>query len=271
MLSFGVVYPVMLVVHVVPKNNAIVHGLVDGGWPLDSALPVGDAEAGTEDIPRNRPRRGRGREWFDSTASRPRRPTTVVAQSARSQWRTRHRSGRAARAEVGGQPPRDEPGPASTFSSAHVRQSMTFFIVAAHGSLEKLPGQRYRSLGMDVAFVVPELDLVVRSGERRGSGGLPTNQPGRSRRRTGTGPRRMAASNRACARSIGWPCGIAISRCAMRTTLLATAFQLLARVVRETTPRGRRHATPPGSLGRQSWRDASCSSVRSRISWNRVS
>jgi hypothetical protein len=30
MLSFGVVYPVMLVVHVVPKNNAIVHGLMDG-------------------------------------------------------------------------------------------------------------------------------------------------------------------------------------------------------------------------------------------------
>ena len=30
MLSFGVVYPVMLVVQVVPKNNAIVHGLVNG-------------------------------------------------------------------------------------------------------------------------------------------------------------------------------------------------------------------------------------------------
>ena len=30
LLSFGVVYPVMMVVHVVPKNNAIVYGLVDG-------------------------------------------------------------------------------------------------------------------------------------------------------------------------------------------------------------------------------------------------
>lgn len=29
-LSFGVVYPVMLVVRIVPKDNAMVHGLVDG-------------------------------------------------------------------------------------------------------------------------------------------------------------------------------------------------------------------------------------------------
>jgi hypothetical protein len=30
-LSYGVVFPTMLVVSVVPKENAIVHGLVDGG------------------------------------------------------------------------------------------------------------------------------------------------------------------------------------------------------------------------------------------------
>jgi hypothetical protein len=40
MLSFGVVFPVMLVVRVVPKNNAIVHGLVDG------ALAARDQVAG---------------------------------------------------------------------------------------------------------------------------------------------------------------------------------------------------------------------------------
>jgi hypothetical protein len=43
-----------------------------------------------------------------------------------------------------------------------------FFHVAAHRSFEELPGQRYRSSGVDVALVVPELDLVVGSGERRG-------------------------------------------------------------------------------------------------------
>lgn len=30
-LSYGVVFPTMLVVSVVPKENAVVHGLVDGG------------------------------------------------------------------------------------------------------------------------------------------------------------------------------------------------------------------------------------------------
>ncbi len=30
-VSFGVTLPVMMVVHVVPKENALVHGLIDGG------------------------------------------------------------------------------------------------------------------------------------------------------------------------------------------------------------------------------------------------
>ncbi len=57
-LSFGVVFPVMLLVRAVPKNNALVHGLVDGalaardvveGWgetpPTEDAADLPDHEA----------------------------------------------------------------------------------------------------------------------------------------------------------------------------------------------------------------------------------
>jgi hypothetical protein len=50
LLSFGVVYPVMLVVHVVPKNNVIVHGLVDGALAARQHVAGWGAQTETEDI-----------------------------------------------------------------------------------------------------------------------------------------------------------------------------------------------------------------------------
>jgi hypothetical protein len=50
LLSFGVVYPVMLVVHVVPKNNAIVHGLVDGALAARQQVESWGAETDTDDL-----------------------------------------------------------------------------------------------------------------------------------------------------------------------------------------------------------------------------
>jgi hypothetical protein len=50
MLSFGVVYPVMMVVHVVPRNNAIVHGLVDGALAAREQVAGWSSETGPEPI-----------------------------------------------------------------------------------------------------------------------------------------------------------------------------------------------------------------------------
>jgi hypothetical protein len=53
-LSFGVTFPVMLVVRIVPKDNAIVHGLVDGAiaardrvdaWRGEAIEELADSEA----------------------------------------------------------------------------------------------------------------------------------------------------------------------------------------------------------------------------------
>jgi hypothetical protein len=37
-LSYGVVFPTMLLVHAVPKDNALVHGLIDGGHAAKEAV-----------------------------------------------------------------------------------------------------------------------------------------------------------------------------------------------------------------------------------------
>ena len=42
-LSYGMVFPVMAVIHMVPKNNAMVHGLVDGAIARASKSRVGAA------------------------------------------------------------------------------------------------------------------------------------------------------------------------------------------------------------------------------------
>ncbi len=51
MLSFGVVFPVMLVVRVVPKNNAIVHGLIDGALAARDQVAGPGAGVGAEGFP----------------------------------------------------------------------------------------------------------------------------------------------------------------------------------------------------------------------------
>jgi hypothetical protein len=59
MLSYGVVFPVMLVVRVVPKNNAMVHGFVDGavaardtvaGWRADRTTGTGTDSTAHESL-----------------------------------------------------------------------------------------------------------------------------------------------------------------------------------------------------------------------------
>ena len=37
-ISYGVVFPSLLVAHWVPKENALVHGLIDGGWAARDAV-----------------------------------------------------------------------------------------------------------------------------------------------------------------------------------------------------------------------------------------
>jgi len=49
-LSFGVVFPVMLVVRAVPKENALVHGLVDGALAARDALDRQAVDQPTEDL-----------------------------------------------------------------------------------------------------------------------------------------------------------------------------------------------------------------------------
>lgn len=51
-VSYGIVFPVMLLARVVPKDNAFVHGLVDGAQAAKDmvddwkGLPIGSAPAG---------------------------------------------------------------------------------------------------------------------------------------------------------------------------------------------------------------------------------
>jgi hypothetical protein len=49
-LSFGVVFPIMLVVRAVPKNNALVYGLVDGALAAQDAVDSWGAAAPPEDL-----------------------------------------------------------------------------------------------------------------------------------------------------------------------------------------------------------------------------
>jgi hypothetical protein len=49
-LSFGVTFPVMLVVRIVPKDNAIVHGLVDGAIAARDRVDAWRGEA-IEELP----------------------------------------------------------------------------------------------------------------------------------------------------------------------------------------------------------------------------
>ena len=50
-VSYGVVFPTLLVVRAVPKDNAIVHGLVDGALAARDALADRDPQANTGENP----------------------------------------------------------------------------------------------------------------------------------------------------------------------------------------------------------------------------
>src|SRR5262249_31950213 len=50
-VSYGVVFPTLLVARAVPKDNAIVHGLVDGALAARDALMDRDSQAHTVDSP----------------------------------------------------------------------------------------------------------------------------------------------------------------------------------------------------------------------------
>jgi hypothetical protein len=50
-ISYGVVFPVMLVVHMIPKENALVHGLVDGAIAARDQIEGWGTEASEEHLP----------------------------------------------------------------------------------------------------------------------------------------------------------------------------------------------------------------------------
>jgi hypothetical protein len=50
-ISFGIVFPVMLVVRVVPKDNALVHGMVDGALAAREVVDRRGAQRPIEDLP----------------------------------------------------------------------------------------------------------------------------------------------------------------------------------------------------------------------------
>jgi len=56
-VSYGVVFPTLLVVRTVPKDNAIVHGLVDGALAARDALASRDRELAPVDHPDSEPPR----------------------------------------------------------------------------------------------------------------------------------------------------------------------------------------------------------------------
>jgi len=91
-VSYGIVFPVMLVVRVVPKDNAVVHGLVDGalaardavaGWGGDPAADAISApdDHGSEDAEDSKPsgeansRRRGGRRRTSTKSPRSSRPS----------------------------------------------------------------------------------------------------------------------------------------------------------------------------------------------------
>jgi hypothetical protein len=49
-VSYGVVFPTLLVARAVPKDNAVVHGLVDGALAARDALADRDRHAATEHV-----------------------------------------------------------------------------------------------------------------------------------------------------------------------------------------------------------------------------
>jgi hypothetical protein len=54
-VSYGVVFPTLLVARAIPKDNAIVHGLVDGALAARDALADRDAQANPVDSPDSQP------------------------------------------------------------------------------------------------------------------------------------------------------------------------------------------------------------------------
>ena len=96
-LSYGVVFPVMLVVRIIPKDNAMVHGFVDGaiaareqveGWGMETMeedLHADEASAAESDG------EAESDDSHDATANHRRRSTRRAAKPKTASRSTRKR------------------------------------------------------------------------------------------------------------------------------------------------------------------------------------